>query len=121
MVIYLDGQSGFRADMRDPYSPARVHAICRRLTGCSQDSKWYGAHYRAACALLVNPATASDPRRDGLATRLERWAGSFACEVSGEFDFEGLGAGYRALWRLAVNRVSLLLREAEALPTSVMW
>ena len=127
MVIYGSNRD-YRNAMQNKYGADRAHAICRKLVGVSQSSKWYGAHYRAACALLHNPEwdTTSESRQhgwNGLLDRLDRWADSFAQEVdsSSNFDFGKLSKGYQALWRLAVNRVYRVMREAEGLRTSVDW
>lgn len=113
----------YRQAMRDPNGSARAHAVCRRLTGCaSQQTRWYGAHYWAACALL------GPWRRLGGTERLEErtknvewYRRAFLREVYGCNEPAAAGLRYDRLYALAVLRVQRIVHEAEALPTSLAW
>src|SRR5581483_11340773 len=110
-TIYMD-RASYRRDMRGKGGSARPHAICRKLLGCAQQrSKWYGAHYWAACA-LCQPEGLDEP----IDERLQRYRERFACEAHGSHDAE-LSPAYAALWALAVRRVQAILPEALALDT----
>ena len=113
-TIFFDKQT-YREYHRSPHSAARCHAVCRKLTGCaSQESLWYGAHYRAACAVLSR-----DPD-------YKLWSRSFAAEVrqcrgDDAFNYSTLEPKYKALWHLALRRVTAIANEALALRNSLDW
>lgn len=101
--------------MRDPYNPARCHAVCRRLVATStQLTPWYGAHYWAACAQLSSP----DFDRSELYKRYRR---NFMREITGGNDGWPSPKKYLSLWRLAWRRVSAIAVEAESIPSSILW
>lgn len=113
-TIYFSLQD-FQHAMRSPHSAERAHAVCRRITGCaSQESRWYGAHYYAACALLGRDAEGP------LDQRLARWKGAFTHEITHSHEVS-LTGGHAALWYLAVDRVNEVLEEALTLQTSMDW
>lgn len=110
MTIY-GSKRDFRADMQSPYSPARAHAMCRRLVAtANQMSLWYGAHYWAACA----------------ATSQDNWLGDSLVRHRDRFYREACGEGEptkaaQKLWDIAMRRVFNLRGEALQLKTSVLW
>ena len=100
--------SDFRKAMRNPNDPNRVHATCRRLTGCLQKSHWYGAFYWAGCAAFRD----DEP--------FEQYRRRFLVEMTGSSDGP-FPEAYRKLWDLAVRRVVAIREEARRLKSSVLW
>jgi len=98
----------YRADMRNPCSAARAHAICRRLVGCEQKSLWYGAHYWAACAVTSYQKKADSFYRD-----------AFYREVTG--GYKELPPMVKSLWKVAFRRVKGIAVEARKLEHSMLW
>ena len=86
--------------------------MCRLMVGtASQASLWYGAHYWAGCAVTTHD--------ENLAYNLNHYKERFFREATGD-DSEP-NAGHKALWELAIRRMTKLRAEAMALKTSVLW
>lgn len=111
-VIY-GSKRDYRNDMQNPFSPSRSHAICRKLTATAkQDSKWYGAHYWAACA----------------ATSHDEWLGDSLIRHRDRWLYEAMNGAKRMsretamkVWDIAIRRVMNLRKAALELKTSMAW
>ncbi|MFZ5832434.1 MAG: hypothetical protein ACOY3P_20295 [Planctomycetota bacterium] len=107
------GGDGMRKYLRDPHHPARAHAICRRLTGCtSHHGYYYGLFYWAALAIQPTPAIPRTPEDQEY-----RWHQSWCIESEGHMDERRR----EAAWRWALERVRAIMPEALALPNAMEW
>lgn len=123
LTIY-GSRKDYRNAMREVNSPARAHAICRKLTACVDPARevwpdrqgrslsaWYGAHYWAACAIVKG--------RDD--DEIDRCKERYRCELTCGDGHRPLPKWFNAVWKLAVARVRAIADQAVSLRTSNEW
>lgn len=111
MTTYYGDKRDFRTDMRNPHSSARIHAICRRLSGAaSQSTPIYSAMYWSACEVDWQ-SQFNKP-------------GNYRHSLDIEWDsrYPEYSQLYRdKIWAWAIARVQSVYSEAQALHSSIEW